>query len=90
MTVAEAHERVELGMSWDDLPEVVLAVSLHEGDRAAAERYCRTGPCGPRWDAPAGLLGLGHLARRFRTCDPVSWSFRPLPATRRWPTCGRT
>jgi hypothetical protein len=44
MTVAGAHERVESGLSWDELPEVVLAVSLHETDRPAATQHARSTP----------------------------------------------
>jgi hypothetical protein len=53
-----------------ELARVVIAVALHDADRVWAETFCgrlaRHPDPGVRGNA---LLGLGHLARRFRVLD---------------------
>jgi hypothetical protein len=65
-----SRQAAENATSSVELPTVLLAVALYEVDRDWAEQFCLLHA---RHPSPAvrgsALLGLGHLARRFRDLD---------------------
>lgn len=63
------------GITWDDLPPMIIGVALKEADRQNAERFCAEYVGAMHEDCRrAGFIGLAHLARRFGACDPRTWS----------------
>ena len=76
ITAAEAHQLLESGdVRWDDIPPVILGVALHEPERLATEGFCTRYVGATHEDCNrAGLLGLAHSARRFRSCTPRTWA----------------
>jgi hypothetical protein len=75
--ISRAEAERATGATPDELVRAVLAVALHDDDRAWAEAFCerfaRHPDPGVRGSA---LLGFGHLARRFGELDAAR--IRPL------------